>query len=236
MVKITQIRKELLDYYEAQEKAFNEALDAFDLEYSGIHIFENYDIQLRKENYDDQGNKLFGGLAPKTNRQRLCFQRGIGYFYPASLDKQESTGRTLQHEFIGHHGINTFTSAQKYDLIRRLAGTRNTLSLKKDWAHVDKDYSEKTDFEKAEEIFCFIAEKISSAHSEDLNKKASSIWRDTIAAKTHPLEREDVQLIVNSVADGLRRDTRKLQTFPEISTDQFEPKEMIKMAAENTIE
>jgi hypothetical protein len=128
--------------------------------------------------------------------------------------------KSLQHEALGHFGTLTFTGDDKRQLLEVISAARQSPSLQGDWAKVDKAYNGQPELMKAEEIFCLAAERIDGPPKKT-DDQAMQIWLEAVKNKTRPLEREDLQAIVDSVADGIRRNTRQQQIFPIDDRSQF---------------
>lgn len=128
--------------------------------------------------------------------------------------------KSLQHEALGHFGTLTFTGDEKRQLLEVIITARQSPSLQGDWAKVDKAYTGQTELMKAEEIFCLAAERIDGPPKKT-DDQAEQIWLEAVKNKTRPLEREDLQAIADSVADGIRRNTRPQQIFPVDDRSQF---------------
>ena len=128
--------------------------------------------------------------------------------------------KSLQHEALGHYGTLTFTGSEKRDLLEVIIAARQSPSLQDEWAKVDKAYAGQSELMKAEEVFCLAAERIDGPPSKTADQAART-WSDVVQNKTRPLEREDLQTIAESVADGIRRGTREQQIFPIDDRSQF---------------
>lgn len=105
-------------------------------------------------------------------------------------------------------------------LLEVIIAARQSPSMKGDWAKVDKAYAGQSELMKAEEVFCLAAERIDGPPSKTADQAART-WSDVVQNKTRPLEREDLQTIAESVADGIRRGTREQQIFPIDDRSQF---------------
>ena len=138
----------------------------------------------------------------------------------ANFHNEGDFRKSLQHEALGHFGTLTFTGAEKRDLLEVIIAARQSPSMKGDWAKVDKAYAGQSELMKAEEVFCLAAEQIDGPPSKT-GGQAERIWSEVVANKTRPLEREDLQTIVESVADGIRRGAREQQIFPIDDRSQF---------------
>ena len=128
--------------------------------------------------------------------------------------------RTLQHEVLGHYATLTFNAADKRGLLEVIAGSRHTPSLEAVWGTVDRVYAGQSESMKAEEVFCLAAEDIGS-NSKSLRRDFAQVWSDVITTRARPLERHDLQTIVEAVADGIRQGTRAQLIFPTDDNSQY---------------
>lgn len=128
--------------------------------------------------------------------------------------------RSLQHEVLGHYATLTFNAADKRALLEVIALSRHVPSLEGDWGRVDRAYVGQSESMKAEEVFCLAAEDIGS-NSKSTRRDFAQVWSEVITTRARPLEREDLQTIVEAVADGIRQDTRAQSIFPRDDNSQY---------------
>ena len=138
----------------------------------------------------------------------------------ANFHNTRDLRKSLQHEALGHYATLTFTEIEKRDLLKAIIAARQSSSLQEAWAKVEKTYQGQSDMLKAEEVFCLVAEKIDGA-SKKTSAELERIWQEVVQNKVRLLQREDLQAIVEFVADGLRNSTRHQQIFPVNDRSQF---------------
>ena len=90
----------------------------------------------------------------------------------SDLDSTEDIMATLRHEWIVHHGLNTFKPADKKAIINRIRASKGEQSLKKAWAHVNENYGGETQDKQAEELLAYMA--------EDQPSRMSKLWNDLV--------------------------------------------------------
>ncbi len=210
---------DLPDNFEVREKAFDLALIAFEANYPGVKIFENYDIIVGRTKYEHDGKKIFGGITPRTRSAGRDIRKGRGFFFPANFRDLRDIDATLRHEFLGHHGINTFVSADKCQLVNALLTTRDDAEFASIWARVDQNYADKNELQKAEEVFAFCCEYVEPSWRVDQKEAEQAFLACTTQRKITGI---DVKAIITWVANGLQFPPfRPLQTFPKNENEQF---------------
>ncbi len=142
--------------YETRKKAFLRALIQFELDYPGVCLKENYRLYLVKGSEDGNNSKDLGGIVRRTLREGTGDCRGEFHFYPRNYQNEELISDALRHELLGHHGINTFVSAEKYEFIKALTTTRHNPEFAQFWQEIDALYLSDSEFQKAEEVFAFV--------------------------------------------------------------------------------
>ncbi len=192
------------------------AIHAFYNEFPGL---SGLNISHRPTQESFYGNKA-SIEAVGTIKGAFLPKRGEVHLPLANFRDVGDLRKSLQHEALGHYGTLTFIGSEKRDLLEVIITARQSPSLQGDWATVDKAYAGQSELMKAEEVLCLAAERIDGP----LNKTADQverIWSDVVKNKARPLEREDLQTIVDAVADGIRRGTREQQIFPIDDRSQF---------------
>ena len=192
------------------------AIHAFYNEFPGL---SGLNISHRPTQESFYGNKA-SIEAVGTIKGAFLPKRGEVHLPLANFRDVGDLRKSLQHEALGHFGTLTFTGSEKRDLLEVIIAARQSPSMKGDWAKVDKDYAGQSELMKAEEVFCLAAERIDGPPIKTA-AQAARTWSDVVQDKARPLEREDLQTIVESVADGIRRGTREQQIFPIDDRSQF---------------
>ncbi|WP_299103605.1 hypothetical protein [uncultured Variovorax sp.] len=198
------------------EEQADGAIHAFYNEFPGL---SGLNISHRPTQESFYGNKA-SIEAVGTIKGAFLPKRGEVHLPLANFRDVGDLRKSLQHEALGHFGTLTFTGSEKRDLLEVIIAARQSPSMKGDWAKVDKAYAGQSELMKAEEVFCLAAEQIDGPPRKTADQAART-WSDVVQNKTRPLEREDLQTIVESVADGIRRGTREQQIFPIDDRSQF---------------
>ena len=136
-----------------------------------------------------------------------------------SRDKQSVNGngressfdaavKVVRHEVLGHYALNTCSAEQKKTILDAIVKHKDEPSLKMAWGHVERDYSNNTVMQKAEEVFSFVAE----------NKPALDV---NFNISTEPFTLKKIEQIAARIAEGIRIGERSQQIFPESNQAQF---------------
>jgi len=193
------------------------AIHAFYNEFPGLSGLKIIHRPTQEHFYGAKGSVEALGFAIKG---AFLPRQGHIHLALANFHNEGDLRKSLQHEALGHFGTLTYTSSEKRDLLEVIIAARQSPSMKGDWAKVDKAYAGQSELMKAEEVFCLAAERIDGPPGKTADQAART-WSDVVQNKTRPLEREDLQTIVESVADGIRRGTREQQIFPIDDRSQF---------------
>ena len=110
--------------------------------------------------------------------------------------------KSLNHEILGHYGLNTFTPSEKKLILDSIISHKTELSNL--WEYVEKHYANEPLYLKAEEVFCLVAEEVAPALHRGKAKHEFSL---------NPLTIEKLQDIVLAVAEGIAYQARFQQTF-----------------------
>ena len=141
----------------------------------------------------------------------------------SNLGDEEDARRTIRHELLGHYGLNTFKPAEKRALLDSVLETRQEPSLKNIWARVDRNYADRPELYKAEEVFAFVAEQerspIGRAWDRVLNTLQKVLRRTGLSHA--PLTQAELRDEARIIAQGIRNGTRQQQIFPKTDMDQF---------------
>lgn len=142
----------------------------------------------------------------------------------SSAIRDASAGqRVLRHELLGHYGLNTFNPEDKRALLEKILASKNSRNLSDTWKKVDTLYKDKTDLERAEEVFAFVAEGKDSTVKKLVDLIAaplSKLLRKAGLAKS-AISRSELRQIVRRIGKGIRNGTTVQQTFPKSDGAQF---------------
>lgn len=136
----------------------------------------------------------------------------------SALRDHEEVARTLRHEVLGHYALNTFQPAHKRAILDAIAATRGDPAFAQTWSDVDTNYPGRSEIGKAEEVYCAFAEHAAAGRASSSGQTA---LEQTCFSKQRPMTDRDLAAIVDHVADGLHRNTRRQQTFPATDAEQF---------------
>lgn len=158
------------------------------------------------------------GASPAAFRQST---RTVGIAL-ANVDEPELLKAVLRHECLGHSGINSFEPEHKRALLEALIAARDQPHLSAWWAAIDSPgtgYAQLSDYEKAEELFCWACEEIGKKPL--IPQAFEHAWRHQVIGKTEPLQLWGLCQIAEYVAHGYRLDARPQRTFPASDDLQF---------------
>ena len=131
----------------------------------------------------------------------------------------EALRTTLQHEVLGHYGINTFAPAEKDALLQGIAAARHEPSMAAAWNDVDRRYADQPLAVRAEEVFARQCETI--RRDQHLDASASLMrgqqsFRETCITRDRSMQAADLANIAFMVAQGLQDRSRTQQTFAHV--------------------
>ncbi|OZB55755.1 MAG: hypothetical protein B7X43_00145 [Thiomonas sp. 15-63-373] len=132
--------------------------------------------------------------------------------------------RSLAHEVIGHHGINTFQRAEKRAILNGLIRSQDDPGLGALWGEVRKHYGGETQEQQAEEVFALMAEHENPpapTHAGHAQEGLSTVER----LKSDPTARltlVEAMTIVRAVSWGMHLGERRQQNFPATRQSLFQ--------------
>ncbi len=138
--------------------------------------------------------------------------------------------KSLRHEIYGHYGLLTFADGDKRALLEVIVEARQSPSIRAGWQTIDREYAGHSELMKAEEVFCLCAENIDGDFSY-ARAEVEKTWAAVITNKTRPLQRNDLLVIAEAVADGVQRGTRTQQIFPLDNLSQFRTRSLGELRA-----
>lgn len=130
------------------------------------------------------------------------------------VDGTKDLIESLNHEILGHYGLNTFTPQEKKLFLNNIINHKE--ELKPLWDYVERNYPNEPLYIQAEEVFCYMAEKVSP--EQHIGKNVKQVGEDNFRLINYfnlkPLSEENLKSIVLLVADGISDRSRVQQTFP----------------------
>ena len=124
--------------------------------------------------------------------------------------------KTLRHEILGHHGINTFTTVEKSALLHSIIESKNEPTIKGAWEYVENRYSDKPVYKQAEEVFARIFETVQVASLLELDSSfGPEAFLETSIECTKPMQLSDLLYIASMITQGLHDGSRTQQHFPQ---------------------
>lgn len=196
-------------------------VDRFLADYNGNIPLRN----LVRANQED----IYG---PQASREKIGI-RIDGAYHPGSglitivasnMGDEGAIVRTLRHELLGHFGLNTFDPEEKRALLSRVLETRNESTLSHIWAYVDKNYADKSDLFRAEEVFAFVAEdeRTFLGRAWDRTRAAlQQVLKATGLIDDKSLSIHELRVEALAIAKGIKSGERHQQTFPKDDQSQF---------------
>ena len=169
---------------------------------------------------------------PQASREKIGI-RIDGAYHPGSgliaivasnMGDEGAILRTLRHELLGHYGLNTFNPEEKRALLARVLETRNEPTLNHIWAYVDRNYGDKSEMYRAEEVFAFVAEDERSflGLAWDRTRAAiQKVLKVTGLVDDKSLTIHELRLDALAIAKGIKAGERLQQTFPKDDQSQF---------------
>ncbi|MFA0073426.1 hypothetical protein AB4396_06915 [Vibrio cyclitrophicus] len=120
----------------------------------------------------------------------------------------EAAITVVRHEVLGHYALNTCSAEQKQNILGTIVKNKNEPTIQSEWEGVEKDYSNRTAMQKAEEVFSFVAE----------NKPALDV---SFNLSSEPFTIKHIEQIAARIAEGIRLGERIQQIFPANNHAQF---------------
>ncbi|MFP3852356.1 zeta toxin family protein [Pseudomonas sp. W5-01] len=169
---------------------------------------------------------------PELSREKIGV-RIDGAYHPknafftivaSNMGDEGAVLRTLRHELLGHYGLNTFNPEEKKALLDRVLETRNEPSLSHIWADVDKNYHDKSELHRAEEVFAFVAEEERTFLGKAWDRTRAAfqqVLKATGLVDEKSLTIHELRVEALAVAKGIKTGERQQQTFPKDDQSQF---------------
>lgn len=147
----------------------------------------------------------------------------------ASIRDEADARRTLRHEILGHFGLNTFTPADKRQILDAIMAAQGEKELSTLWNEVRRGYSHKSESIQAEEVFALAAE-------QERKERGARSGRRIIPARvlhavqsglrraglvTGGMRLGELYDAVDAISDGIRHGHRQQQIFPANDQAQF---------------
>jgi phage/plasmid primase-like uncharacterized protein len=193
--------------------------EAFLAGYNGNIPIKPIVVEHQEQIYGTKGSvdrigKIDGSYHPTKCEVILC---------ATSFHTQDQLLRALRHEIFGHYGLNTFKPDEKRTLLASILETRQESTLNEVWSRVDKNYAEKTEFEKAEEVFAYVAEDERSFVQQGWDKVRANFQKALRATglSNRTLTIYELREEAQQIAKGIRDGKLHQQTFPSSDQAQF---------------
>ncbi|WGE27643.1 hypothetical protein PHA77_08960 [Edwardsiella tarda] len=147
----------------------------------------------------------------------------------ASVRDEADARRTLRHEILGHFGLNTFTPADKRQILDAIMAAQGERALAPFWERVRRQYADKSESIQAEEVFALAAE-------QERKERGARSGRRIIPARvlhavqsglrraglvTGGMRLGELYDAVDAISDGIRHGHRQQQIFPANDQAQF---------------
>lgn len=129
--------------------------------------------------------------------------------------------QSLRHEVLGHHGINTLTSAEKRATLDALIAGRDDPDLKQVWTIIGRNYPDAPLDMQAEEVFTYMAEFV-EPRSGVKPSRADEILSRLQSQPGAKLGGDEAFELVQSIAAGMETGERRQQNFPATRQSLFQ--------------
>ena len=120
---------------------------------------------------------------------------------------------TLNHEILGHYGLNTLRPSEKKLLLDSILISKD--ELKPLWDYVSEVYTDARPYMQAEEVFCYLVEPLEPeeyAHTE-VNENGKTVIDRLVNRGHEKLTLIDLKNVALMIAKGINEQTRHQQTF-----------------------
>lgn len=194
-----------------------EEIKRFQDEYQGLRGLRIEARQSQTDVYGPKGSIELQGVIKGS----MHISKGIAFVMVDHAQSLPDLRDTLRHEALGHYALVTFTDSDKRQLLAAISASRASASMQPMWAYVDDKYSGKSESMKAEEVYCTMAETVGKDGKKPKGADIAAVWSQVVTNKVRPLENRDLAVIVDWVADGIRRGVRSQQIFPKDDQSQF---------------
>lgn len=194
---------------EQVEKAFNDFQKAHNNNIPVKLIIANQPKDIYGERITEKDNRSIEAAFYPVSRRLVVFT--------ANIRDEERLRHAINHELVGHYGINTLKPTEKRDLLERISQSREQPTLKPYWQYVDREYSKLTESKKAEEIFAFIAEYSQNRVSVPRTQRVEP----DLGTSAKPLNKYELRAITESIDNGITAGIRPQRTFPKDDQSQF---------------
>jgi phage/plasmid primase-like uncharacterized protein/antirestriction protein ArdC len=181
--------------------------------------------QTAKELYKNCPSEMEGVMLGGYSEKPLSDAAGRTYrgrvdMVLANISDSREFLRTLNHEVIGHYGLNTLHPSDRKGIIDAIIKARNGHSIGELWAKADRLYSGKSLEIRAEEIFAFTCEDLHwSQHVGNGIAVTEQGWDsfgqtcDPDREAKRPIEPRDLANIARMIAQGIHDQSRRQRTF-----------------------
>ncbi|KPC31086.1 Zeta toxin family protein [Pseudomonas syringae pv. cilantro] len=180
-----------------------------------IVVAKQEDIYGPELSREKTGVRIDGAYHPKN---------AIFTIVASNMGDEGAVLRTLRHELLGHYGLNTFNPEEKRALLDRVLETRNEPTLSHIWAEVDKNYHDRSELHRAEEVFAFVAEEERTFLGKAWDRTRAAlqqVLKATGLVDDKSLSIHELRVEALAVANGIRSGERYQQTFPKDDQSQF---------------
>ena len=155
-------------------------------------------------------------------RSQGSTERGTISVSVANAVDAEDVRRSLRHEAFGHHGLNTFTTAEKRAVLDGLIHAREDAALAGVWRIGEEQEPAASRDYQAEEVWSLMAEYIPEARLSAADQRRSQeVLRQIRENPERPITGEQAAQMVRAVAWGMQTGELRQQHFPETPQSLF---------------
>lgn len=177
-------------------------------------MFQVFDSRSIPSHYHENFKGGYNSLPQKD-------RGGVDGYIKIVYDRIESENdlyQVLNHEVLGHYGLNTFAPDEKKLLLEAIIQQKDTDAFKPFWDENRPFYGDKNIYEQAEEIFARYMEDVYPVNYPENLQQAVKVGHEVLTQvlyKQKPLTHENLISITDMVSIGIRDNTRQQQTFFE---------------------
>ena len=193
-----------------------QVIDDFKKEFKSLAHLNYFVFETRKDFENVYGVQNAAAAEQHWGNNGAAYSRSTcaSAVHVGRLHDKSELKTALAHEGLGHAGINTFSVPEKRALLGAIIDARQEPMVKDFWRFVDAEYPGRTEEEKAEEVYCFIAERVIDAPPNAYNAAFQHAWQNSVLTQNEKIQMWGVGQIAQHVAEGLRNNTRSIQIIP----------------------
>jgi len=133
--------------------------------------------------------------------------RGLLALAANRLSDRAAVETTFRHEVLGHYGMDTLAPRDRSAILKAISDARNEPSLKAAWEKVDRNYADKDEATKAEEVFASLAEQDRGAGGRMWDRILTmlNVALRTVGLVKSVITRAELHDLARTIGDRIRR-------------------------------